>query len=379
MRQFLPFEDIQCEPHLDGSSGQGRQHHLNPLGFKNDINAACVWLESHRENVNTYRQYRRSLDIIFNWAIFVRNIAISSLSESDFADFDRYLASPQLWDPPYFRSKKIRGAPGWRPITEPLSTSSRGVTLASIKSFAAWLHDTNYASIFMKSLYSPLRVNYATRAAINLKTREIDHFTLNEWRVLRESAETIATTREGARLCAMLDLLYFTDMTVEDLAVIDFSKLSLILDSPGPPAITIKSRKTQRSTVYLMRESCASTSRWFQSEFTNGVNQFELSIGTASQCRKYFTIAKKLAASVTRDRGLEDMAATFESASVRQIRGAFAKHLEKTQCTGDAWMLAGISATKGLICEYLPKRLPLSIAQYETYCSRISTNLNEVR
>jgi hypothetical protein len=376
-RFFYPFEKITSSPDLDGSLGKYRYELPNPLNLKNDVDAAGYWLQTCTNNPRTYNQYRRCLDVLLNWAIFSHRKAFSSFEKEDFSIFDRYLASPHISDAPYKIAREKRGSLNWSPIRGGLTISSRKTTLYCIMAFVKWLDEVGYARFPGRSLSGSTVDATSTIEYICKNYRETNSLTLIEWLIIRESAEEFCETTKGARACAMLDFLYYTSLNLITWTELDFLKIHKYNLSLDFSKTTLT--KYTRQNLYLIPEIHSAISRWVNiATIENPLNEKSCKVNIA-RGQNDFRFAKSLAIARAQRLGMLKSAEKFQSASLVQLRGAFADHIAQSPCAMDAWQISGITTIKGPMRKYLPKRYPLTAAEYIKLCEKISEQIRKMR
>ena len=345
-RPFWPFEDIPRDSALDGShrSRLPALHIREPWHLPDDIAAAKIWLWTHSEKALTYRVYRSAMDALFNWAILRRGKAVSALTPADFAEFDRYLANPTLWDPPVSPGRFPRGDIRWRPVVGPRGASSRVTTMSAIRSFANWMSLHGYANVRVEASEWDLArgsPSYSSRLAkgVGVLRPSID---IEAWTAIKLSMPCWPTTQPWLRRRAVVGLLYYGALTVSEVLSVDYQAMLASLQRDRHARIDITGRPPRRSTVYLVPPLIEMLESWLRS--SSGLPERprrDCAIGTRGRVQDDVRQGMARAATFAERQGWLQMASLLAKVSCLGFRYAMARHHRDKNA---AWHLLGAAS-----------------------------------
>lgn len=372
---FVPFEEIACSLELDGSTCTKRLGLRNPMGFRNDIDAAIGWLHQ-REHLVSFGLYRRALDILFNWSIFVRAIPVSSLGAKEIVEFDQYLSNPERWTGVSDFRRVARGEPNWRPFTAGMSPSSRVIIINILKSFYSWMVRMEYSISELNFSYKMHRPTSMLAAPLRYSVKIIS---VEQWRFLRSTVNSLPKSPDNCRMAVALDLLYFANLNVEQAVGIDFNALILLLGSSEPPYVFVSNTRANRYQVYLIPELCLSIGSWINSLGGENAVAKNINLFCGRKFSADFRKARNLAKQAAVSSGFNAMAEFFDTFGPKSLRNSFAQHISETRCQIAAWRVAAIAESKAKFAlKYFPVREPLANDEYRGCCKEISEQIERL-
>lgn len=235
---YLPsFEAMAALPGLDGEAGEFRGPMPNALGVNDDVAAIRAWINIRMApaSQHTLRSYKRSILILFCWAMNVRKKALSSLTAADMADFRDFLQHP----PPGWICQRsvLTTSPDWRPFRGGLDARSVRQALAAISSMYKGWQLTQYITINPASVVaSPQQVaTLADDKRLKAGRRiNIDNFLDGEdLTLVVKELESMPDQTAARRLRAALALLVSTGMRRAEACSVNFGDFYRIRDEKG--------------------------------------------------------------------------------------------------------------------------------------------------
>ncbi len=229
-KQFdiVPIEHLALSARMDGSLGVNRYPGKPKIAATTDREAIESWLALKGSSTHTTRSYRAQAERFLLWALFEREIPLSSLMPEDCAAYVRFLedlGDPKAhwsWNRPREdwvgpKSNK-RWHPDWKPFTGSLTQSSRRQAIVIVKSMCAFLARSRY-------LQDDPWMEMATpkRTGKRLNT----HHVLNaaQWQAVLEEMEMAPPGDGYYRLKTLLALLYSCGLRLSELQSLRTSHL----------------------------------------------------------------------------------------------------------------------------------------------------------
>lgn len=220
--KISPIERFEVPLHLDGSMGDFRcavNHCRIPV--KTDLEAIDWWLTRTSQTETTMTARRAAVEKLINWAIIVRKRAISSLTETDFAAFSRFLSDPQPAEKWIYSGQVPRESDTWRPFRRPLSAGARDGTMRQISALVKWMTSVRYADL--RFLFGARAMNdgFATSALAQSGegAREPEPpITVAEWHEIRKLLHERYPAEDVTSHRLIVELLYYGNYFITDLA-----------------------------------------------------------------------------------------------------------------------------------------------------------------
>jgi site-specific recombinase XerD len=210
---IVPLEALDVPPERDGSAGANRAaQSATNAGFRTDLQAINAWLSSGQHSLHTVRAYRREAERLLLWAIHGKEKALSSLDNSDCAEYvETFLSDPQPAARWIGAAKIERTRPDWRPFIGPLSDRSRETARAILRAMCEWLVDQGYLTSNPFVRCAPLAIG----PRIDVGGRSLNH---RQWRSVVQANTRVLYSGQELRDFLALSLAYSTGLRRTELA-----------------------------------------------------------------------------------------------------------------------------------------------------------------
>lgn len=184
----------------------------NSLGAQDDVEALLKWLELLKSKSRlTQIAYRRAIERLALWALFEREIALSSIRSEHLDEFRKFLAHP----PPHWvqgGSRALsRSSARWRPLIEPLSEISLDLTFAAVKALYSGWQASGYID---RNPVDEMDRYQGGKASVDV----LRSFTQRDRAMIANSLEALEDGPAKRRLVALIVLLEATGLRREELA-----------------------------------------------------------------------------------------------------------------------------------------------------------------
>ena len=247
------WERLSAPASLNGVRGSFRlstERLLLPL--TNDLEAVKVWLESSTSQPTSGRIYRCAMEKFLNWTWLVRKKAVSSLDESDFEAYARFLEDPQpaaVWQS---GTKVLRDTAAWAPFISGLKRDAVAFNLIVISSLVTWMAEVGYARLpFVVGTRSARETIVRMGHVPSLRARQGVRVVLDPcdvhlvWSALSFAKETVFTRTKLQFL-----LQYHGGLKAAEVARIAVRDLRM--PATGPWALIVPDRPPELSVVALL-------------------------------------------------------------------------------------------------------------------------------
>ena len=177
----VPLYRLAVPSELDGSVGRFRAQGDNVLDADQDIEAITKWLQRYQKSPRTFENYGAIVERFYLWCLWVRKLAMSSLTEGDIQEYAAFMTNPPF---DWIQTRQTpRSSKEWRPFRKSLSEQSRHLNMTVISSMLKSLQESGY-----------LRANAAAGVVSQVKSsllkiqinRSFDEaqwaFVMNTWR-----------------------------------------------------------------------------------------------------------------------------------------------------------------------------------------------------
>lgn len=244
---FVRFEDLVPPFGLDGADGAYRyaQSECEFFDCADDLSATKRWLVDFERMENTFRPYRRAMELLFNWAWFIERKAVSSLSAADLDSFFDLLADP----PGAWLTDSIgRKAPLLKPMTSTSITLMRG----AIASMVRWMNCHGYAHLRLSMAGSIDRGLQPVHHIARYRPAPAEPLGLREWHHVCQ----VIDTQCSLELKATVELMYFCKLKLSELYRVLWSDVRM--PSEDFPAWQVVVRRAHVRRI-LVAEPAAAT------------------------------------------------------------------------------------------------------------------------
>jgi hypothetical protein len=220
--RIAPIERFEIPLHLDGSDGDFRCA-VDPCHIQvtTDLEAIDWWLTRTSQTETTMAARRAAVEKLINWAIIVRKRAISSLTETDFAAFSRFLSDPQPSEKWIYPGQVSRASDAWRPFKRPLSAGARDGTMRQVSALVKWMMSVRYADLRFLFGVRVMNDGFATSALAQYgeAAREPDPpISVAEWHEIRKLLDERYPAKDVTSQRLLVELLYYGNYFITDLA-----------------------------------------------------------------------------------------------------------------------------------------------------------------
>lgn len=342
--EFVGFEDLVPPFGLDGADGAFRypQTECEFDGCVDDLSAAKRWLVEFEGMENTYRPYRRAMELLFNWAWFIEREAVSSLRAAHLDGFFDLLADPPgAWLTDSIRRKA--------PLAKPMGSASVTLMRSAIASMARWMNRHGYAH---------LRLSVARRNDASLhsagdlarsRSAPAQPLGLHEWHHICRVLDTQCTLE----LRATMELMYFCRLRLSELCDLFWSDVRR--PSEDFPAWQLVVRRTGVRRIVLAEPAAATLqSLALEIECVRMSDRTDRIVGPWSRATVEKRIAKVIAgaASAALESGDGDSARALPVRRIPSLRKAYEFHAqshfrEVRACLGlDSFGLLDVHSTR---------------------------------
>lgn len=178
-----------------------------------DWSAVWAWLARFEGSVSAHESYRREAERLLLWCTFRHKADLAELTHEDLLAYQRFLANPEpaeAWVMAPGR-KAPRGSRDWRPFAGPLSATSQGMAMRTLRRMFDGLVETGH-----------LVANPLARMRPQACARRVPRaVTAAHWLEIQRTVESLSTrTRRGflhaARVRWMLGLLYYAGLRASE-------------------------------------------------------------------------------------------------------------------------------------------------------------------
>jgi site-specific recombinase XerD len=218
---IVPIESLDVPAEIDGSNGTNRAPNLVfQCSLNTDLQAIDAWLATRQQSPHTARAYRREAERLLLWAVNEKNKALSSLDNTDCAQYiGTFLADPQPATRWVGSAKIERFHPDWRPFVGGLSDRSRETARAILHAMGQWLVDQNY---WASNPFSGSPA-VAIGARIDVSGRSLDH---KQWQSVVQATSRARYSQRELRDYLALNLAYSTGLRRAELAYATTGRLT---------------------------------------------------------------------------------------------------------------------------------------------------------
>ncbi|NMG30627.1 hypothetical protein [Aromatoleum evansii] len=217
--RIAPLERLVVPELLDGHDGKFRlPRKMCRIAADSDLGAVMLWLARYEDRPSTYRCYRREVERLLNWALVERKLAMSSLTEEDFAAYEYFLLRPHPPERWITTSKRERSDAAWLPFAGPLCARSRRIAISVLSQLTDWLREVGYCNIGQ----SLARHRLLTHQSASTLALEWDRdpsgkvLAFSDWRVLRRSLYASPCDEKQLRRRLAVELLYFASLSIRE-------------------------------------------------------------------------------------------------------------------------------------------------------------------
>jgi hypothetical protein len=336
--KIAPIERFEIPLHLDGSIGDFRcavdKCHIQ---VETDLEAIDWWLTRTSQTETTMTARRAAVEKLINWAIIVRKRAISSLTETDFAAFSRFLSDPQPAEKWIYPGQVPRASDDWRPFRRPLSAGARDGNMKQISALVKWMASVRYADLRCFVGVRAMNDGFATAAVYGEGGREPEPpITVEEWHEIRQLLDERFPADDVTSHRLIVELLYYGNYFITDLA--ELTKRDVEPPNRVVPCWTVHLRGPgwRHDEVFFTPPPLSDTiARWMsagnsgpygflQFQYNPRVTQF-LDIGP-DRMRAQVTQVLHHASRRALERGDEAVGLRLRDRGVTSFRGAFKLH-----------------------------------------------------
>lgn len=205
---LCPLQDVQWPKALNGANGIFRSSDENTYQASDDQQAVEAWLNSLKtSNKNTQLAYSRAVERLVLWALFVKGVAVSSLTSADLADFFEFLRDPPAsW---VQKSPAVKGSALWRPMRGGLSDKSLELNVQAVKQmFSSWFNANYLKANAAKG------AGYRKRKAASMDVMR--SFTVQDLAYIKRSLDAMPPGPSQNRQKALMMLLLTTGMRARE-------------------------------------------------------------------------------------------------------------------------------------------------------------------
>lgn len=194
--------------------------HINAA---NDLAAVGVWLDKYKTNPKTYSAYRREVERLLLWCIYIRGKTLAQLKAEDFTAYFEFLKNPpQEWCITRKELREGRGSDKWRPFLGPLSQAGFNLAVRALNSIINFLVTANYLR------FNPIKLTNKTKKfAQTLEEQKYNAWCRmleeDEWQAIQHALETMSEENEKQvsnkiRTQFLFAMLYFLGLRIHELA-----------------------------------------------------------------------------------------------------------------------------------------------------------------
>lgn len=195
------------------------------------------------------------------------------------------------------------------------------------------------------------------------------------WTLLQDSLDAAPPTELWARRRALIGMLFYAGLNVEEARIVDFVSLGH-WSAADPPHVVIPGRSEHgRDIVYLCTEALESLHRWCDAcPPKDECNASSELLGTRDRCLCDVKAVINAAVVFAKERGWAETAERLSRYGARSFRHALPRLLHAGERI--VWELTGATREGWhATYEYLPERIPLDPARYRELCGCLSAQL----
>lgn len=188
----------------------------------NDLEAVGVWLNKHKTNLKTYNAYKREVERLLLWCVYIRGLRLSQLKVEDFTAYFEFLKNPpDDWCITRKELREGKKSHKWRPFLGPLSQAGFNFTVRALNSMLNFLVTANYLR------FNPLKLtNKAKNFVQTLETQKYNVWARmleeDEWQAVQHALETMPEENDRQignkiRTQFLFAMLYFLGLRIHEL------------------------------------------------------------------------------------------------------------------------------------------------------------------
>lgn len=189
----------------------------------NDLAAINVWLVKHKTNLKTYTAYKREVERLLLWCIYVRGLTLAQLKVEDFTAYFEFLKKPpKNWCITRKELRKGRRNTDWRPFLGALSQAGFNLAVRILNSMMNFLVTANYLR------FNPIKLTHKPKDfAQTLESQKYHVWARmledDEWQAIQEALESMPEGNEKQighkiRTQLLFAMLYFLGLRIHELA-----------------------------------------------------------------------------------------------------------------------------------------------------------------
>lgn len=216
--------DIAYAESLTGVQGTNRDDPSDcAIEASSDFEAVARWLNQHRGNEHTFRNYKKETERLLLWCVLQHKKPLSSLNMDDFDAYFTFLDDPEPRSFWVAEKNYKKGHQGWRPFTGSLSPNSLRNAIRVVNSMMSFLKEAGYLKRNPVALLRRKDKIAPDREIHKRLERILD---LSEWQELLSTIEHMSESTDIAHLKKSRARFIFAFMFLTGVRTEEFTKLS---------------------------------------------------------------------------------------------------------------------------------------------------------